>query len=93
MDVQTTEYTALKEDFRALQNKVADMEKREAEVKLKEDRKALEEAVLRELREEESKIVVTGYSFSEADSSVVNKLVNDTLREGVEPLEQLRVVW
>ena len=91
--MQTTEYSALKEDFRALQNKVADIEKREAEVKLKEDRRALEEAVLRELREEESKIVVTGYSFSEADSDVVNKLVKDSLREGVEPLEQLRVVW
>ena len=41
MDVQTTEYTALKEDLRALQHKVSDMEKREAEVKLKEDRKGL----------------------------------------------------
>ena len=93
MDAQTSEYSTLKEDFRALQNKVAEIEKREAEVKLKEDRRALEDAVLRELREEESKIVVTGYSFSEADSDIVNKLVRDTLREGVEPLEQLRVVW
>ena len=93
MDAQTSEYSTLKEDFRALQNKVAEIEKREAEVKLKEDRRALEDAVLRELKEEESKIVVTGYSFSEADSDMVNKLVRDTLREGVEPLEQLRVVW
>ena len=93
MDAQTSEYSTLKEDFRALQNKVAEIEKREAEVKLKEDRRALEDAVLRELKEEESKIVVTGYSFSEADSDIVNKLVRDTLREGVEPLEQLRVVW
>ena len=44
--MQTTEYSALKEDFRTLQNKVADIEKHEAEVKLKEDRKALEEEVL-----------------------------------------------
>ena len=93
VDEQTSEYSTLKEDFRVLQNKVAEIEKREAEVKLKEDRRALEDAVLRELKEEVSKIVITGYSFSEADSDVVNKLVKDTLREGVEPLEQLRVVW
>ena len=35
MDEQTSEYSTLKEDFRALQNKVAEIEKREAEVKLK----------------------------------------------------------
>ena len=89
MYVQTTKYTSLKEDLHALQHKVSDMEKREAEMKLKEDRKGLEEAVLRELREEEARIVVTGYAFCEADNNIVNKLVNDTLRKGVEPLEQL----
>merc|ERR1712101_102678 len=83
MDVQTTEYTALKEDLRALQHKVSDMEKRDAEVKLKEDRKGLEDAVLCELREEEARIVVTGYALSEADNNPVNKLVKDTLRDCV----------
>ena len=69
------------------------MEKCEAEAKLNEDRKGLEDAVLRELREEETKIVVIGFAFSEADNNIVNKLMKDTLRDGVEPLDQLKIVW
>merc|ERR1711951_8861 len=93
VDQQTSEYSTLKEDFRVLKDRVAEIEKRQAVVKLKEDRRALEDAVLKELKEEVSKVVISGYSFSEADNDVVNKLVSDTLREGVEPLEPLRVVW
>ena len=93
VDQQTSEYSTLKEDFRVLKDRVAEIEKREAVVKLKEDRRVLEDAVLKELREDVSKVVISGYSFSEADNDVVNKLVKDTLRDGVEPLEPLRVVW
>ena len=46
---------------------------------LKEERRALENAVLKELKEEVSKDVIFGYSFSEADNDVVNKLVNNKL--------------
>merc|ERR1712163_86763 len=75
VDEQTSEYSTLKEDFRVLKDRVAEIEKREAVVKLKEDRRALEDAVLKELKEEVSKVVISGYSFSEADNDVVNKLV------------------
>ena len=64
VDEQTSEYSTLKEDFRVLKDRVAEIEKREAVVKLKEDRRALEDAVLKELKEEVSKVVISGYSFS-----------------------------
>ena len=47
--------------------------------KLKEERRAPEHAVLKELKEEMSKVVISGYSFSEADNDVVNELVNNKL--------------
>ena len=48
-------------------------------VKLKEERRAPEDAVLKELKEEVSKVVISGYSFSDADNDVVNMLVNNKL--------------
>ena len=48
-------------------------------VKLKEERRAPEDAVLKELKEEMSKVVISGYSFSEADNDVVNELVYNKL--------------
>ena len=48
-------------------------------VKLKEERRAPEHAVLKELKEEMSKVVISGYSFTEADNDVVNELVNNKL--------------
>ena len=48
-------------------------------VKLKEERRAPEHAVLKELKEEMSKVVIYGHSFSEADNDVVNELVNNKL--------------
>ena len=65
VEVQTNEYTALREDLRALQNKVSEMEKRESEAKLIEERRGLEDEVLREFKEEVTKIVVIGFAFSE----------------------------
>ena len=53
--------------------------KRLSQVVLKEERRALEDEVLKELKEEVSKDVISGYSFSEADNDVVNKLVNNKL--------------
>ena len=79
--------------MRALQHKVSDMEKRKAEAKLNEDRRGLEDAVLRELREEETKIVVIGFALTKADNNIVDKLMKDTLRDGVELLGQLKIVW
>ena len=59
--------------------------KRLSQVVLKEERRALEEEVLKELKEEVSKDVISGYSFSEADNDVVNKLVNKmTKSKGLE---------
>ena len=46
---------------------------------MKEERRAPEHAVLKELKEEMSKVVISGYSFSEADNDVVNELVNNKL--------------
>ena len=48
-------------------------------VKLKEERRAPEDAVFKELKEEMSKVVISGYSFSKADNDVVNELVNNKL--------------
>ena len=48
-------------------------------VKLEEERRAPEHAVLKELKEEMSKVVIYGHSFSEADNDVVNELVNNKL--------------
>ena len=48
-------------------------------VKLKEERRAPEDAVFKELKEEMSKVVISGYSFSEADNDVVNELVYNKL--------------
>ena len=93
VDVQTNEFTALREDLRALQNKVTELEKRESEAKLIEERRGLEDEVLREFREEETKIVVIGFSFSESDSNITDKLMKDTLREGVELLGPIKIVW
>ena len=53
--------------------------KRLSQVVLKEERRALEDEVLKELKEEVSKDVISGYSFSEADNDVVNKLVNNKM--------------
>ena len=53
--------------------------KRLSHVVLKEERRALEDEVLKELKEEVSKDVISGYSFSEADNDVVNKLVNNKM--------------
>ena len=59
--------------------------KRSSQVVLKEERRALEDEVLKELKEEVSKNVISGYSFSEADNDVVNKLVNKmTKSKGLE---------
>ena len=93
VEVQTNEYTVLREDLQALQNKVSEMEKREAEAKLIEDRRGLEDEVLHELREEETKIVMIGFAFSEADNNIIDKLMKDTLRDGVELLGQMKIVW
>ena len=49
VDEQTSEYSTLKEDFRVLKDSIAEIEKRETVVKLKEERRALEDAVLKEL--------------------------------------------
>ena len=46
--------------------------KKSSQVVLKEERRALEDEVLKELKEEVSKNVISGYSFSEADNDVVN---------------------
>ena len=59
--------------------------KRSSQVVLKEERRALEDEVLKELKKEVSKDVISGYSFSEADNDVVNKLVNKmTKSKGLE---------
>ena len=59
--------------------------KKSSQVVLKEERRALEDEVLKELKEEVSKNVISGYSFSEADNDVVNKLVNKmTKSKGLE---------
>ena len=86
VEEQTSEFTALREDLRALQDKVSELEKRESEAKLGEERRNLECEVLREFREEETKIVVIGFKFSESDDNTADKLMKDTLRDGVEPL-------
>ena len=93
VEVQTNEFTALREDLRALQNKVTELEKRESEAKLIEERRGLEDEVLREFREEETKIVVIGFAFSECDNNIVDKLMKDTLRDGVKLLGQMKIVW
>ena len=46
---------------------------------MEEERRAPEHAVLKELKEEMSKVVISGYSFSEADDDVVNELVYNKL--------------
>ena len=79
--------------MRALQNKVSEMEKREAEAKLMEEKRGLEDEVLREFREEETKIVVIGFAFSKGDNNITDKLMKDTLRDGVELLGQMKIVW
>ena len=93
VEEQTSEFTALREDLRALQDKVSELEKRESEAKLSEERRNLENEVLREFREEETKIVVIGYKFSESDENVADKLMKDTLRDGVELLGPIKIVW
>ena len=93
VEEQTSEFTALREDLRALQDKVSELEKRESEAKLIEERRNLECKVLREFKEEETKIVVIGFTFSESDENVADKLIKDTLRDGVEPLGPVKVVW
>ena len=93
VEVQTNEFTALREDLRALQDKVTELEKRESEAKLIEERRGLEDEVLREFREEETKIVVIGFSFSESDNNITDKLMKDTLRDGVELLGPIKIVW
>ena len=80
VEEQTSEFTALREDLRALQDKVSELEKRESEAKLGEERRNLECEVLREFREEETKIVVIGFKFSESDENVADKVMKDTLR-------------
>ena len=93
VDEQTSEFSALREDLRALQDKVSELEKRESEAKLGEERRNLESEVLREFREEETKIVVVGFKFSENDDNTADKLMKDTIRDGVEPLGPIKVVW
>ena len=93
VDEQTSEFSALREDLRALQDKVSELEKRESEAKLGEERRNLESEVLREFREEETKIVVVGFKFSEDDDNTADKLIKDTMRDGVEPLGPIKVVW
>ena len=93
VDEQTNEFSALREDLRALQDKVSELEKRESEAKLGEERRSLENEVLREFREEETKIVVIGFKFAENDENTADKLMRDTLRDGVEPLSSIKVVW
>ena len=51
VDEQTNEFSALREDLRALQDKVSELEKRESEARLGEERRSLENEVLREFRE------------------------------------------
>ena len=93
VDEQTSEFSALREDLKALQDKVSELEKRESEAKLGEERRNLESEVLREFREEETKIVVVGFKFSEDDDNTADKLIKDTMRDGVEPLGPIKVVW
>ena len=93
VEEQTSEFTALREDLRALQDKVSELEKRESEAKLIEERRGLEDEVLREFREEETKIVVIGFTFSESDNNISDKLMKDTLRDGVELLGPIKIVW
>merc|ERR1712082_33330 len=93
VDEQTNKFSALKDDLRALQDKVSELEKRESEAKLGEERGNLECEVLREFREEETKIVVIGFKFSESDDNTADKLMKDTLRDGVEPLGPIKIVW
>ena len=62
VEEQTSEFTALREDLRALQDKVSELEKRESEAKLIEERRNLECEVLHEFKEEETKIVVIGFT-------------------------------
>ena len=93
VEVQTNEFTALRDDLRALQDKVSELEKRESEAKVIEERRVLEDEVIREFKEEETKIVVIGFAFSESDNNVVDKLMRDTLRDGVELLGQMKIVW
>ena len=93
VEVQTNEFTALREDLRALQNKVTELEKRESEAKLIEERRGLEDEVLCEFRERKTKIVVIGFAFSECDNNIADKLMKDTLRDRVKLLGQMKIVW
>ena len=93
VDEQTNEFSALREDLRALQDKVSELEKRESEARLGEERRSLENELIREFREEETKIVVIGFKFAENDENTADKLMKDTLRDGVEPLSSIKVVW
>ena len=93
VEEQTNEFTALREDLKSLQDKVSELEKRESEAKVIEQRRVLEDEVLREFKEEETKIVVVGYAFDEGGSNLEEKLMKDTLRDEVELLGWIKIVW
>ena len=93
VDEQTNEFSALRDDLRALQDKVSELERRESEAKLGEERRNLESEVIREFREEESKIVVIGFNVTGNDEETGDKLMKDTLRDGIQPLGPIKIVW
>ena len=91
--VQTNEFTALREDLKALQHKVSELEKCESEAKVIEERRVLEDEVLREFGEEENKIIVIGYEFDEGSSNLEEKLMKDILKDEAETMGRVKIVW
>ena len=49
--------------------------------------------MLRELKEEELRLIVMGYDFQENDNNLENKLVSDILKEGMEAPGRVKIVW
>ena len=48
--------------------------------------------MLRELREEELRLVIIGYEFQDNEGNLEERLVRDILREDVEPPGRVKII-
>ena len=95
VEVQTNEFISARDDVKELQKKVFELEKHESDVnamwKEKKRKRDLEDKIKKDFRDEEAKLIVIGQDFGEENRNLVDDLMEEILKEDVEPIGKMRL--
>ena len=59
----------------------------------KGEKRDLEDKIKKDFRDEEAKLIVIGYNFTDENRNLIDDLMGKILKEDVKPIGKMQVVW